>query len=113
MTECIFCKIAKGDIPADKVLETDDVLAIRDVAPQAPVHILVIPKQHLSNIKGFSPENGQLLTNVINMINKVAKETNIENGFRVVTNTGATAGQSVDHVHFHVLGGRQMDWPPG
>ena len=104
MANCIFCKIAQGEIPSTKVYEDDQVLAFRDLDPQAPEHILVIPKKHIASILALGAEDkdltGHLLTEVIN-------------GFRLVTNTGSDGGQTVEHLHFHLLGGRPLTWPPG
>lgn len=114
MTDCIFCKIANGTIAAKKILETDTVVAFMDIAPQAPVHALVVPKSHIRNITELSAHPANVTTDVVAAINSVAKECGIsESGFRVVTNTGDNGGQTVDHLHFHVLGGRSMTWPPG
>ena len=112
--DCLFCKIAAGQLPADKVFENDAVLAFRDIHPKAPTHILVIPKQHFSSILDFGSQDGTLLAEIVKSIQAVAKQSGLtEKGFRVVTNTGPDAGQAVAHVHFHVLGGRGLTWPPG
>ena len=114
MDGCIFCKIVQKDIPAEIVYETDTVLAFRDIQAQAPVHILVIPKQHISNILGFGGNDGTLLEELMEAIKNITVSSGIDRqGFRVVANTGPDGGQAVDHIHFHVLGGRQMTWPPG
>lgn len=107
---CIFCKIAAGEIPADEVYRDDAVVAFRDLNPQAPVHILVIPKVHVSSVADASEEAiGQLMGCAAQM----ATEHIQGNGYRIVTNVGPDGGQSVDHLHLHVLGGRKMGWPPG
>ena len=115
MGETIFSKIIKKEIPADVVLETDTILAFRDINPQAPVHVLIIPKidiPKVSDLKGC--EHAQLLGEMIDVANKLAKEMNIsEEGYRLVLNCGPNGGQEVYHLHMHLLGGRQMKWPPG
>ena len=112
--DCLFCKIVAGQVLAQKVFETDSVLGFRDILPKAPEHILVIPKKHFASILDFGPQDAKLLGEVVAAIQDIAQQLNIrENGFRVVTNTGANAGQAVSHVHFHILGGRTLAWPPG
>jgi len=110
---CLFCRIAKGELPADVVLETDDVLAFRDVNPQAPTHVLVIPRDHVPSLEAVSERHTGLLASLVAAVNQVARQDGVAGGFRMVTNVGATAGQSVDHLHLHVLGGRTLRWPPG
>lgn len=112
MTDCLFCKILAGDIPADKLFEDDDVLAFRDIAPQAPVHFLVIPKKHISGPGGVSEDDERLIGKVMRVGHQVAKQEGVEQ-YRVVFNNGAEAGQTVFHIHMHILGGRSMQWPPG
>ncbi len=112
MADCIFCKIVKGKIPSDKVMEGKHFIAIRDINPQAPVHILLITREHFKNILEF-PRSEGMFFEMLSMIEKVVKAEKIEKGFRVVINTGLEAGQSVDHFHIHILGGREMKWPPG
>lgn len=108
---CLFCRIIAGDIPSTKVYEDENVLAFRDIDPQAPVHILLIPKKHFDSILEADPETVGMLTGVAK---KLAVEEGIaENGFRIVINTGDEGGQSVKHLHMHLLGGRSMEWPPG
>lgn len=112
--ECIFCKIAKHEIPAQIVYEDKDVVAFKDVNPVAPVHILVIPKQHIPGVMSITDDNKELVGKILLVIEQLAQETSIvEGGFRVVVNHGRRAGQSVFHLHFHLLGGRPMHWPPG
>ncbi|MGI6705271.1 MAG: histidine triad nucleotide-binding protein [Clostridia bacterium] len=114
MEECIFCKIAGKDIPSDCVYEDDQVFAFRDINPQAPVHILVIPKQHFGSLLEVTEKTSSLVANVVMTVNKLAKQLNLdESGFRLVVNTGKDGGQTVDHLHFHLLGGRELGWPPG
>ncbi len=109
MSDCIFCKIVAGEIPSTKVYEDDTVLAFRDVNPQAPEHILVIPKEHIAcGVCEISAENAAVVGHIFEVIAKITKELNIEN-FRVITNNGEDAGQTVMHLHFHVLGGRKLD----
>ena len=111
---CIFCRIAAGEIPANKVLENEHVVAFHDLEPKAPVHVLVIPKVHVVNVASAAPEDAEALAQVLLAARKVAEELNVaESGFRVVLNSNADAGQSVDHMHAHVLGGRKLGWPPG
>jgi histidine triad (HIT) family protein len=114
VTECLFCAIAAGEVPATTVLETDRVLAFRDIDPQAPTHVLVIPKEHHPDLAALAAADGRLLSEVINGAHRVAADEGVsETGYRVVFNTGAHAGQAVPHVHGHVLGGRSLTWPPG
>jgi histidine triad (HIT) family protein len=111
--DCLFCKIVAKEIPADVVLDRDDVLAFRDVNPQAPTHVLVISKDHLRSLEAVDAGYEALLASLVDAVNEVARNDGVDGGFRVVTNIGAAAGQSVDHLHLHVLGGRPMRWPPG
>ena len=113
MSDCLFCKIAAGEIPSNKVYEDESVLAFRDINPQAPTHILVIPKQHVADSAAQITEaNSAAVAHCFEVIAKVTKELGLES-FRVVSNIGEQAGQSVFHLHFHVLSGRDMTWPPG
>lgn len=109
---CIFCSIAAGDIPATVVHETEHVVAFRDLNPVAPVHVLVIPREHLTNVVDLAAR-AQLSARVLEVASAVASAEGIEDGFRLVFNTGADGGQEVGHVHAHVIGGRRMTWPPG
>ena len=109
----IFQRILDGEIPADVVLETDDVLAFRDAAPQAPVHVLVIPKRPVVNLAAAGDGDTQLLGKCLRACHAVAEREGVADAYRVITNSGAGAGQSVFHLHFHVLGGRELSWPPG
>ena len=114
MQDCLFCKMAAGDIPVSKVYEDDTVLAFHDIDPQAPVHFLVIPKTHIASPGGITPENSAVVAHIFEVIAKLAQELGFaEAGYRVVSNIGEQAGQSVHHLHFHVLSGRDMTWPPG
>ena len=108
MTDCIFCKIIAGDIPSQKVYEDEKVYAFRDIAPQAPQHILVIPKAHIASAFDVTEEHGGLVAACFTAIPKIAKEQGLESGFRVITNSGADGGQTVFHLHFHILGGKPL-----
>lgn len=110
---CIFCKIAQGELPADLLLETENIIAFPDINPQAPTHILVIPKKHIASINQLGPEDGQIMGEILLAIQELAKQEKLEQGYRVVVNTGTHGGQSVAHLHFHILGGRSLQWPPG
>jgi histidine triad (HIT) family protein len=111
--DCLFCKIIAGEIPSKKVYEDDDIYAFYDIEPQAPVHFLVIPKAHIKSTAEITPENSRYVAKAFEAIAKIAKELGLENGFRVVANTGEDGLQTVPHLHFHVLGKRKMAWPPG
>ncbi len=113
MADCLFCSIAAGDIPADIVLSNDHVIAFRDIAPQAPVHVLVIPKEHHANVGELANQAPQTAAHVLQAAKEVAEAQGIGDGYRLVFNTGADAGQTVFHVHAHVLGKRDLTWPPG
>jgi len=110
--DCLFCKIIKGDIPSAKLYEDDELLAFRDIAPVAPMHFLVIPKKHISGPAAVAEEDEQLIGKLMRIGNQIAEEEGIEQ-FRLVFNNGAEAGQTVFHIHMHVLGGRSLNWPPG
>jgi histidine triad (HIT) family protein len=111
---CLFCQIVAGNIDADIVRTGELTLAFRDIRPQAPVHILIVPREHLASTAELTDEDGDLLVEVAQMIRWIAAAEGVaESGYRVVTNTGPDGGQTVDHLHFHLLGGRQMTWPPG
>ena len=112
MSDCLFCKIAAGEIPSNKVYEDDICYAFYDIDPQAPVHFLVIPKEHLASVAAVSEENASVVGHIFCVIAKLAKSMDLES-YRVVSNIGEQAGQSVPHLHFHVLAGRDMTWPPG
>lgn len=109
----IFKKIIDGEISAKVVFEDEDCLAFHDVAPQAPVHVLVIPKKEVLNVAAFEDGDQELAGKLLMVVRDVAKKLGLENGYRVVANCGSDGGQSVDHLHFHILGGRPMKWPPG
>ena len=108
--DCLFCKIVSGDIPSTKVYEDDKVLAFKDINPLAPVHILVIPKEHIDSVAAVTVENSAVIAHIFEVIAKIAKEQGIDkDGFRVVSNCGENGCQSVKHLHFHILGGRKLD----
>jgi histidine triad (HIT) family protein len=114
MEPCIFCKIARKEINARIEYEDDDVVAFRDLNPQAPIHILVIPKQHIENHLDLEEADPALLAKLVSVVNHMARKMRVDqSGFRVVTNTNPDAGQTVNHLHLHLLGGRRMTWPPG
>lgn len=112
MSDCLFCKIAEGQIPSDRVYEDQVCVAFRDIDPQAPTHFLVIPKVHIGSCAQVTEDNAALVGHMFTVIAKVAKKLGLDS-YRVVSNCGEQAGQSVPHLHFHVLGGRDMTWPPG
>ncbi len=113
MSDCLFCKIIDGKIPSKKVYEDDRTFAFQDINPQAPTHVLIIPKKHVVDIKSAAPEDAELIGYCNLVAAKIAKERGLEGGFRTVYNVGPDAGQSVFHLHLHLLGGRPMTWPPG
>ena len=109
MEDCIFCKIINGEIPSEKVYEDEEVLAFKDINPAAPIHVLVIPKQHIENVLEIKQENKEIIANIFLAINKIAKQLGIEkDGFRLINNCGKDAGQEVMHLHFHLLAGGKM-----
>lgn len=114
MEDCIFCKIARGEIGTSKVYEDDKVIVFNDISPEAPVHVLVIPKEHIQSVNMITEENSKIVAHIFTVVNKLVKELNIaESGYRLVTNCGKDGGQTVEHLHFHLLGGRNLQWPPG
>lgn len=114
MESCIFCKIAEGSVPCKKAYEDERLLAFHDIQPQAPVHILIIPKIHIDSVNRLEEDTAELPAQMIMAAKKLAKEYRIEHtGYRLVINTGKDGGQSVDHLHMHLLGGRSLGWPPG
>ncbi len=110
---CLFCKIVDGKIPAERIYEDDNSIAIADINPQALIHVLVLPKRHIASLAETGPEDTELLGKLMAAAAEVARRRNLERGYRVVVNTGAEGGQTVHHLHLHVLGGRHMGWPPG
>ena len=112
--DCLFCKIIAGEIPSNKVYEDDKVIAFHDISPAAPCHILVIPRKHVVSVSDVAAGETELLGHLLATANQIAAELGIDqDGFRYVINTGDMGGQSVFHLHLHILGGRQMEWPPG
>ena len=108
MENCLFCKIIAGDIPSTKVYEDETVLAFRDIAPQAPIHILVIPKAHIGSVAEITGNNSNVVAHIFEVIPTIAKAEGLEGGYRVVSNCGDDAGQTVHHLHFHILGGKKL-----
>lgn len=113
MADCLFCKIAAKELDSEVVHETGTTIAFTDINPAAPTHVLVIPKRHIASAQELTASDAGLLGELFEAIGRVASDAGIEGGYRLVTNIGADAGQSVDHLHFHVLGGRSLSWPPG
>ena len=114
MTDCLFCKMVSGEIMPDKVYEDDQVLAFRDINPQAPVHVLVIPKRHIATLNDLDDEHRPLVGQMVQTAARIAAREGVETaGYRTVLNCNADAGQTVFHIHLHLLAGRRMDWPPG
>jgi len=112
--DCLFCKIIAGEIPSAKVYEDDKIFAFRDIEPQAPVHILIIPKEHIASANELTEENASIVGHIFAVAAKIAKEEGIaDGGYRIVNNCGEDGGQTVKHLHFHMLGGRSLQWPPG
>ena len=107
--DCIFCKIISGEIPSKKAYEDDKIVAFYDIAPQAPVHIVIIPKEHIESMNGITAENSSVVSHIFEVIPKIAVENNLGDGYRVVSNCGANGGQTVFHLHFHLLGGKVLD----
>ena len=108
MSNCLFCKIIAGDIPSTKVYEDDAILAFRDINPQAPTHILVIPKTHIEDCNGVTADNSAVVAHIFEVIPQIARAEGLDSGYRVVSNCGADAGQTVQHLHFHILGGKKL-----
>ena len=113
MSDCLFCKIIKGEIPSKKIYEDDKILAFYDIDPKAPFHILFIPKDHISSAMEINDSNAAVVAHIFSVAAKIAKENNLDKGYRMVTNIGEDGGQSVAHLHFHMLAGRLLSWPPG
>lgn len=114
MDECLFCKIAEKEVPAELVHDAEHVVAFRDINPQAPTHILVIPREHIESAIALRDRHGAVLAEILQAAAHLAKAEGVaRSGWRLVTNVGADAGQTVHHLHFHLLGGRQLGWPPG
>lgn len=114
MEDCIFCKIIKGDIPSEKVYEDELILAFKDINPEAPIHIVVIPKKHIESLNELTKKDADIVAHIYIKTKELAQELGInKKGYRIVTNCGEQGGQTVNHLHFHVLGGRNLQWPPG
>ncbi|MDO4393457.1 MAG: histidine triad nucleotide-binding protein [Bacillota bacterium] len=113
MSDCLFCKIVEGEIPSDKVYEDDRILAFRDLEPQAPVHVLIIPKKHIASLDDVNEEDSEILGYIMCKVKDIAADLGLENGYRLVNNCGEDGLQTVKHIHFHLLGKRKMIWPPG
>lgn len=113
MKDCLFCKIAAKEIPSEKVYEDELVYAFKDVSPQAPVHFLIVPKKHISSIDELEESDKELIGHIMLLAKKLTAEQGLTNGYRVVINCKEDGGQSVEHLHFHILGGRSLNWPPG
>ncbi|MDR0596385.1 MAG: histidine triad nucleotide-binding protein [Clostridiales Family XIII bacterium] len=111
--DCIFCGIVAGEIPSDKVYEDESILAFRDLEPQAPEHVLVIPKKHIPSLDEMSAGDGELVGHLVSKVRDIAAQLGLGGGYRLVANNGKDGQQTVQHLHFHLLGGRQMTWPPG
>ena len=111
--DCLFCRIVAGDVPSDRVFEDDEVIAFRDINPRAPTHVLVIPRRHVADAHALTEDDGPLLGRMFAVIRKIAEGAGLDDGYRVVTNIGPASGQTVFHLHFHLLGGRSLGWPPG
>ena len=110
MSDCLFCKFINGEIPSKKLYEDEKILAFYDISPIAPVHFLVIPKQHIASVDAIDADNSAIVAYIFQKLGELAKLAGIENGYRVISNCGADAGQTVQHLHFHVLGGKEMNW---
>ncbi len=111
--DCLFCKIINGEIPSNKVYEDDQVFAFRDIEPQAPTHILIIPKKHIKSAAEIDESNSAVVAHIFEVAAKIAKQEGLDDGFRIVNNCGDIAGQTVKHLHFHLMGGREFGWPAG
>ena len=113
MSDCIFCKLAEGEIPSNKVYEDDQIMCFHDADPQAPVHVLIIPKKHIESMDDLKEEDADLVAHIMLKIKDIAADLGLDNGYRVVNNCGEDGFQTVKHLHFHILGKRKMTWPPG
>ena len=113
MSDCLFCKLIAGEIPTTKVYEDDTVVAFNDLDPQAPVHVLIIPKEHIASAAEINESNSAVVAHIFEVAAKIAAEKGLKDGFRIVNNCGDSAGQSVKHLHFHLMGGRDFGWPAG
>ena len=113
MSQCIFCKIVAGEIPGDEVASSDLSFAFRDLSPAAPTHVLVVPRRHIENAAALAPGDAEVLGDMLQLANRVARSEGLDGGYRLVFNVGDDAGNTVGHLHLHVIGGRTMSWPPG
>ncbi len=111
--DCLFCKIIAGEIPSAKVYEDDTVFAFRDIEPQAPVHVLIVPKEHIASADEINESNSAVVAHIFEVAAKIAKDEGLTDGYRIVNNCGDSAGQTVKHLHFHLMGGRNFTWPAG
>ena len=111
--DCLFCKIIAGEIPSAKVYEDDTVFAFRDIDPQAPVHVLIVPKEHIASAKEINETNSAVVAHIFEVAAKIAKDEGLDDGYRIINNCGDSAGQTVKHLHFHLMGGREFTWPAG
>ena len=113
MSDCLFCRIAEGEIPSNKVYEDEQSVCFHDIEPQAPVHVLIVPKKHIKSLDELTSEDAELISHIMLKIKDIAAELGLEGGYRTVINTGDDAFQTVKHLHFHILGKRKLTWPPG
>lgn len=113
MSDCLFCRIARGEIPSRVVHDDDEVMAFRDINPQAPTHVLIVPKEHIPSLEAAEERHAGILGRLLLTARRIAEQEGLGEGYRVVNNCGPRAGQTVHHIHFHLLGGRDMAWPPG
>ena len=113
MSDCIFCKIAEGEIPSEIVYQDDKIVVLKDASPQAPVHVFMVPRKHIASLDDLSEEDSELIAYMMQSIKKIAASQGLGNGYRVIINTGEEGQQTVKHLHIHILGGRKFTWPPG
>lgn len=113
MSDCLFCRIAEGEIPSNKVYEDEQIVCFHDIEPQAPVHVLIVPKKHIKSLDELTSDDAELISHIMLKIKDIASELGLEGGYRAVINTGDDAFQTVKHLHFHILGKRKLTWPPG
>lgn len=113
MSDCLFCKIVAGEIPSTKIYENESVYAFADIDPQAPFHAIIVPKEHITSAADITAENSHLIAKIFEAIAKIAEQEKLQDGFRVVNNCGKDGGQTVGHIHFHLLARRYLQWPPG
>ncbi len=113
MSDCIFCKIVAGEIPSDIIYEDDNIIVFNDIDPRAPIHVLIVPKKHIASLDDVTSEDEIILGKLLGTVKEIAKKLGLENGYRIVNNCGEDGLQTVQHIHFHLLGGRKLQWPPG